>query len=45
MQNAWESKFDLAVKRSNVNVGPHFSNFGRSAIPNVLCKDKAPGLI
>ena len=24
--NAWRSKFDFAVKRSNVKVGHHFSN-------------------
>ena len=37
------SKSDLAVKRSNVNVGPSFKQF--SPVPEDLCKDNAPGLI
>ena len=35
-------QIDLAIKRSNVNEGHHFSNFGRSPVPNDLCKDSAP---
>ena len=38
--NAQGSKFDLAVKRSNVN-GNSFSNFGRPPIPNDSCKGSA----
>ena len=34
---AWENKSDLNVKRSNVNEGHHFSNFGRPPVPNDLC--------
>ena len=34
--NIWGSKFDLDVKSSNVNIGHHFSNFGRSPVPNNL---------
>ena len=39
------SKFDLAAKRSNVNVGPSFCNFGRAPVPEDLFKGKAQGLI
>ena len=31
--NAYGSKLDLTVKRSNVNVNHHFSNFGRPLVP------------
>ena len=43
--NAWESKFDLAVKGSNFNIGPSFYQFDRSPVPHNLCKDYGPGLI
>ena len=33
------SKFDLAIKRSNVNVR---RNFDRPHVPDDLCKDSAP---
>ena len=37
--DAWGSKFDIGVKRSNVNAGVSFSNFGRPLVPDDLCKD------
>ena len=40
-RNAQRNKLDLAVKRSNVNVRPLFSNFGRPPIPDDICKDSA----
>ena len=39
--NASGSKIDLTVKRSNVNVGHYFSNFGSSPVPEDICKDSA----
>ena len=46
--NAQGSKLDMAIKRSNVSVQLHlyhFSNFGRSLIPDDLCKDSAQGIL
>ena len=40
--NAQESKLDLTLKRSNINVHHHFNNFGRSYISNDFCKDSVP---
>ena len=37
--NAYGSKTDLTVKRSNVNVRPYFSNFRRLPVSNDICKD------
>ena len=39
--NAYRSKLDLAVKRSNVNVQPSFQQLGRPPVPDDLCKDSA----
>ena len=40
--NAYRSKLDLAIKRSNVMYDHYFSNFGRPPLPYNLCKDSAP---
>ena len=46
MSPAKGSKLDLAVKRSNVNVRPSLSNFGRSLVLYVqILSHKAPSAL
>ena len=36
------SEFNPAVKKSEVNLGHHFSKFGGLDVADVSCKDSAP---